>query len=161
MDSLHEISRARSYVDRSSKKVEPIKINSINDIKKAIIPFMKERSENKVNFTSEVKWKDEDGNEVITKVSAHSTDPDLRQSLLDGFKQVDEQQKLWDNIHNVLEEDEYGSSLPPVDINDFEMPVDRLIRHRLGGKRNGHTIVWYINNQKIVFNPFTKSLDII
>lgn len=144
------------------KELKPIVIRTINDIKKAIAPFIKEYSSNRVNFSSEIKWKDDDGNMVTTKVDTYSTDPDLRSSLLDGFNQVKEQNELWNGLRETLEEDEYGISLPPVDIDNFLMPVDRLIKNRLGGKRYGMKVIWEnIENKKIVFDPYDKSLEML
>lgn len=141
-----------------SQEIGPITIRTINDIRKAIRPFTKEIKEGKVDFTTSVKWDDDDGNKVTTEVSAYSSDVSIRTKLLEGFEQVKEQKKLWDNVKNTLEEDEFGSNLPAANIDDFVMPIDRIIKHRLGGKREGMTVIWYLDNKKVIFDPFTKEL---
>lgn len=161
MASLKEIHGQKPYEDRNKKELKPVVIKTITDIRRAIVPFTKEYKNSRVEFSSDVKWTDEDGKTFKTNVKAYSTDPNMRQSLLDGFKQVEEQSKLWNNIHDVLEEDEYGASLPQPDIDDFVMPVDRLIRHRLGGKREGKTVVWHVEGKKVVFDPLAKTLDVL
>jgi hypothetical protein len=135
-----------------------VKIRTIYDIKKVIVPFIKETKEDKVPLSSEVKW-EENGSKNVTKVSAYSSDVSVRNKLLEGFEQVKEQKELWDNLRDTLDDDEFGSSLPEANIDDFNMPVDRIIKHRLGGKREGMTIVWILGNKKIVFNPFSKELN--
>lgn len=142
-----------------NREIGPVSIRTIHDIRKAIIPFTKDIKENKVDFTASVNWNDEDGKKVTTEVSAYSSDVSVRTKLLEGFEQVKEQKKLWDNVKNTLEEDEFGASLPSANVDDFDMPVDRIIKHRLGGKREGMTVVWYLENKKIVFDPFTKKLE--
>lgn len=159
MANLSEMIKNRT--NNRPEIVGPIKIRTINDIKKAIIPFIKETSSKKVEFSSDLEWKDEDGNTITTKLSAYSTDPDLRSSLLNGFNQVKEHNQLWNNLRDTLDDDEYGTSLPHVDIDNFIMPVDKLIKNRLGGKRQGMKVVWKnIENKNIVFDPYNKTLEI-
>jgi len=161
MASLKEIHSQKPYENNGDKTLKPVVIKNITDIRRAVAPFAREITQSKVEFSAEVKWIDEDGKSNNTKLNTYSTDPNLRQSLLDGFKQVEEQARLWNSIHNVLEEDEYGASLPSANVDDFNMPVDRLIKHRLGGRREGRTIVWELDNKKVVFDPFTKDLDVL
>jgi len=137
---------------------EPIVIKSISDIKKAIEPFNKEIPENRVPFTTKFEVND-NGKKDIVDVSAYSSDFNFRKSLLDGFNQVFEQKKMWSKLKDTLDDDEYATHLPEVDIDTLLMPVDRLIKYRLGGKRKGQTIVWNINNKDIIYNPFDKTLD--
>lgn len=141
------------------KKLKPVVINNTNDIRKAIAPFIKEVKTGKVDIAGEVTWSDDDGNKHTTNVKSYSSDINMRQSLLDGFEQVKEQEKMWNNIHNVLQDDEYGAVLPKPDIDKVHMPVDRIIRHRLGGEREGMTIVWHLHDRKVVFDPYNKRLD--
>jgi hypothetical protein len=143
----------------NNEDLKPIVVNSMNDVRKAISPFIKDIVINKVGISGSVVWSDDNGQKHTSNVNAHSSDVSIRQSLLDGFDQVKEQHKMWGDIHDVLQEDEYGTSLPEPDIDDMLMPVDRLIRYRLGGKREGMTVVWELMDRKAVFDPYTKKLD--
>jgi hypothetical protein len=136
---------------------EDIIINNMADIRKAIIPFMREVPEGKVEFASEVEWT-EDGKNEKTKVSAYSTNVSVRQKLLEGLDGAKDYEKMWGDIHDALEDDEFGTSLPQPDIDKFNLPVDRLIRRRLGGKREGMTVTWDLGDKKVVFDPFEKTL---
>lgn len=143
---------------RHKLDIKPVKIHSINDIRKAIKPFVLEIDEKKVPLNSQITWQSEDGINTTSKISSYSSDISMRSKLLEGFEQVKSQKKVWDNLKNALDADEYGSNLPSVNIDDFTMPVDRIIKHRLGGKREGMTVTWILGDKKIVFDPFTKEL---
>ena len=142
----------------NKENLGPVKINNIHDIKKAIVPFLKDVEEKQVEFISDFTY-EEDGSKNCVKLSAISSDVSMRSKLLEGLRQVEEQKKLWDSIRDALEDDEYNSSLPHVNVDDFTMPVDRLIRHRLGGIREGMNIVWYLNNKKVIFDPYSKKIE--
>lgn len=161
MTNIQELAKSRSTRDKTREKIKPVVIRTINDIRRAVIPFTKEVRKENVEVSSEVEWTDEDGKKVKSSVTARSSEVNMRQNLLDGFNQVLEQDKLWHDIHDVLEEDEYGPSLPNANIDDFHMPVDRIIKHRLGGKREGKTVVWEVEGKKVVFDPYSKNLEII
>ena len=148
-----------SKMQASDNSLGPVTIKSVDDIRRVIKPFINDIKEDKVEISSSVSW-EEDGKKDSAIVSAYSSDISMRKQLLDGFDQVREQKKAWDSIRIALQDDEYGSQLPAVDIDDFLMPVDRIIKHRLGGKREGFTIVWHINNSKIVFKPYEKTLEV-
>lgn len=143
----------------NNNKLKPIEIRNISDIRKAISPFIKEVNPGKVDIASDVTWTNEEGKKQTSTVKAHSSDVNMRQSLIDGFEQVKEHSRMWNDMHNILEEDEYGASLPKPNIDDMLMPVDKIIKYRLGGKREGMTIVWELNGRKIVFDPYSKKLE--
>lgn len=140
-------------------KITNVEVRNINDIKKAIKPFLKEVSDKKIDISADVSWIDDGGKKQVTKVDAYSSDPSMRRGLIDGFNQVKEHEKMWDNLHDALEEDEYGAILPTVDIDKMHLPIDRLIQKRLGGRREGMTIVWDMPDSKVVFDPFEKTLE--
>lgn len=147
---------------KPSKKVldniKPVVINNINDIRMAIVPFIKEVRDNKVNIQSDVVWTDEDDKKHTTNVESYSSDPSMRRGLLEAFEHVKEQRKLWSRIHGALEDDEYGSNFSEVNIDNVPLPVDKIIEKRLGGKREGLTIVWDLSDRRVVFDPYTKEL---
>lgn len=143
---------------RIQENLKPIVIENVKDIRNAIKPFTKSMKINKVDISADVTWVDEDKKTHTEHVSAYSTDVNVRQGLIDGFEQVKEQVRMWNDLHDVLGQDEYGSSLPEVNIDKFHMPVDRIIKHRLGGTRVGMTIVWQLADRKVVFDPYSKEL---
>lgn len=140
-----------------NEKLEPIVIRCVNDIRKAIRPFIKEVEKNKVELKETMYWED-DGKKNSAEVTAISSDVSMRQALLDGFEQVKQQEKMLDDLHEALDDDEYAPALPRVDVDEVPMRVDKIIKYRLGGKREGLTVVWEIGGQKVVFDPYTKEL---
>jgi hypothetical protein len=134
-------------------------IRSINDIRRAIVPFTKDKVD-KVAISGDVEWFDEDGKGYTTKVESYSSDVNYRESLIDGLNHAEEQRKMWNNIRKALEEDEYGCNLPEPNIDNFKMPVDRLIKRKLGGKRVGKLVKWNVENKTVVFDPYSKKLEI-
>lgn len=145
----------------SRKVIDNLKsvvINNINDIRMAIVPFIKDIKDNKVSINSEVTWTDEDDKKHTTSVESYSSDPSMRKGLLEAFEHVKEQRKLWSRIHGALEDDEYGHSFTEVNIDNVPLPVDKIIEKRLGGRREGLTIVWDLSDRKVVFDPYTKEL---
>lgn len=145
--------------DINREKLKPVVVKSVQDIRKAIAPFVKEAVNGKVDINGDVKWVDEDGNKHVTNVESHSSDPSMRQGLIDGFEHVKQYSQMWNRIHNVLDDDEYGASLPYADIDKMYLPVDKLIRYRLGGRREGLTVVWDLPDKKVVFDPYSKKLE--
>lgn len=133
------------------------KIKSVNDIRKAIIPFIREINENKVEIRQVMEWED-DGKKNTAEVSACSNDVSMRKMLIDGFEQVKQQEQMLSNLRDVLDDDEYAPAIPKAHVDEVPMKVDKIIKHRLGGKREGLTVIWEINNKKIVFDPYTKEL---
>lgn len=144
-------------MSKNDREFKPVVIRCVNDIKKAIIPFTKEVNDGKVELVQTVEWKDE-GKKSSAQVSAYSSDVSMRKMLLDGFEQVKQQEQMLSNLHDVLDDDEYAPTLPKANINDVPMKVDQIIKHRLGGKRDGLTVIWEVNNKKVVFDPYTKEL---
>lgn len=143
-------------------ELKPISINNINDIRRAVVPFMKDIPDNKVDIEAEVDWvDDDDGGKHSTNVKSYSSDTSIRKGLIDGFEHVKEQQKMWDRLYDALDDDEYGATLNRVSIDNMELPIDRIIRYRLGGKRKGLTVRWEINNKTVVFDPYSKKLEIM
>lgn len=145
------------------KKVERVKVKSYNDLIKAIRPFVKQTSKQVIKVQGEVSWieEDEKGHSVQKSVvvSADNRDISLRDLLIEGFDQVKEQSHLWSRLYDALLEDEYAPILPQVDINSFHMPVDRIIRDRLDGKREGLKVVWVINSVKYYLDPYEGILE--
>ncbi|MCK9281701.1 MAG: hypothetical protein M0P71_13830 [Melioribacteraceae bacterium] len=142
----------------TTKEFKVVEIHSVNDIKKALIPFSKIIKKDETVLNPEIEWEDEQNNVKVkmkTQLSIKDNNLNLRDLLLEGFEQVKEQEKSWNNIHDALEDDEYSVTLPRMKIDDFHMPVDRLIKTRLGGKRKGLAIVWNLNNKEYSFDPYT------
>jgi hypothetical protein len=138
------------------KEFKCVEIRCVNDIRKALIPFTKNYNKNDVVLNGEIEWTDEDKNvKMKTSFSANNKELGLKDLLIEGFEQVKEQDKVWNNLHDALEDDEYSVTLPRININDFHMPIDRLIKIRLGGKREGLTVVWVIDGNKYIFDPYT------
>lgn len=141
------------------KKLESVSVSNISDIRNAILPFIKDISEKKVDIEGKITWTDEGGQKMETNVESYSSDVSMRKGLLDGFEQVKQYNKMWGRIHTALEEDEYGAVLPEFNIDKVSLPVDRIIKHRLGGHREGMTVVWILNDRKVVFDPYSKKLQ--
>jgi hypothetical protein len=142
------------------KEFKSVEINNVSDIKNALIPFIQNLKKNDIVLNGEIEWIDKEtdkeiGKKMKTSFSANNKELGLRDLLVEGFDQVKEQNKVWNELHDALEDDEYSVTLPRVNINDFHMPVDRLIKIRLGGKRDGLTVVWVINGKKYAFDPYT------
>jgi len=148
---------------RSDVKVEdhlkPVVINNIQDIRRAIMPFVREVPEGKVDIEGKVDWTDEDGKKHSTDVKSYSSDASMRKGLIDGFEHVKEQEEMWNRLYNVLDDDEYSATLPKVNVDSMSLPVDRIIKQRLGGRREGMTVVWNLSTRKVVFDPYSKKLE--
>lgn len=142
---------------QEKRNINPVNIKCVNDIRKAIIPFTIDAKDGSIQVNSTVEW-EEEGQKNEAKVSAPSNDVSMRKMLLDGFKQVEQRKKMLDRLHQVLE-DEYAPTLPEADIDSIPMSVDRIIKDRLGGRREGFKVVWDIDNRRVVFDPYTKELS--
>lgn len=140
-----------------NEEIKNVEIKNIGDIKKALIPFIQNNSKNDVVLNGEIEWRDEEaGKNMKTSFSASNKELGLKDLLIEGFDQVKEQERVWDDLHDALEDDEYSTTLPRIDIDSFHMPVDRLIKARLGGKREKLTVTWTISGKKHVFNPYSN-----
>lgn len=142
----------------SKKEFKCVEINNVVDIKKALIPFLNNSKKDDIILNNEIEWDDERDNVKIkmkTSLTSVNKELGLKDLLIEGFEQVKEQEASWNNLHDALEDDEYSVTLPRVKIDDFHMPVDRLIKIRLGGKREGLTVIWIQNCKKHVFDPYT------
>jgi hypothetical protein len=138
------------------KEIKNVEIHNIGDIKKAIIPFTQNYKKDDIVLTGELEWKDEETNQLMkTKFSADNKELGLKDLLIEGFDQVKEQEKSWNSLHDALEDDEYSVTLPRVNIDDFHMPVDRLIKARLGGKRKGYVVEWILGLKRYTLDPYT------
>jgi hypothetical protein len=145
------------------QKIEPVVIKCYSDIQKAILPFKKKIIKNSVVVNGDIEWieEDENGKNVARKVnvSANNDDISMKDLLIEGFEQIKEEIKMWNEIREALLEDEYAPNLPSFDINKKYMPVDKLINDRLGGKREGFLVTWSINNKKYTFDPYSGNLE--
>jgi hypothetical protein len=145
------------------KKVERVKVKSYSDLIKAIKPFVKCTSKRVVKVQGEISWVEEDdkGKSVQKSVvvSADNRDISLRDLLIEGFDQVKEQSHLWSRLYDALLDDEYAPVLPQVDIDSFHMPVDRIIRDRLDGKREGLRVTWLLDGKKYYLDPYEGILE--
>lgn len=141
--------------------VKPVEVRSYNDILNVISRFKNEQTDS-CNISSEIKWirKDENGNtkEEVATISVNDKSVTMRQLLKDGFDQVKEQENVWLSMRDALNDDEFAPTLPSVDIDQFNMPVDKLIKLRLGGKRRGYKVVWELNNTVYELDPYTCDL---
>lgn len=139
-----------------NKEIKNVEVKNLGDIKKALVPFLKNYTKNDVTLNGDIEWKDEETEQIMkTSFSASNKELGLKDLLIEGFDQVKEQEKTWSDLHDALEDDEYSVTLPRIDIDNFHMPVDRLIKARLGGKREKLTIIWTINDKKYVFDPYS------
>lgn len=141
------------------ENLKPVVIRNIADIRKAIIPFIREVPENKVDIEGNVNWVDEDGRKHNTDVKSYSSDTSMRRGLLEGFEHVREQEQMWERLHGALTNDEYGAILPKADVDSLQLPVDKIIKQRLGGRREGFTVVWDLSDRRVVFDPYSKKLE--
>jgi hypothetical protein len=144
-------------------KIEPFVVKSVNDIKTAIQPFFKNSQKTRTDIKTDVEWEDRESDKKTprkykTSVSAYVDDVDIKDVVLEAFDVLAHQQKMLDDIADALEEDEYAPTLPRANIKDVRSPIDAFIKHRMGGVRDGLTIVWYLNNKKWVFNPLNNEL---
>jgi hypothetical protein len=138
------------------KEIKSIEIKTVNDIRKALIPFINNSKKDDIIISGEFAWNDEENNQKMkTKFSVDNKNIGLKDLLIEGFDQVKQQENTWNMLHDALDDDEFSVTLPRIDIDNFHMPVDRLIKSRLGGKRKGHSVVWNINNHVYEFNPYT------
>jgi len=139
--------------------ITPVEIKSVQDIRKVVAPFIRSIPNNKVDIEGKVDWTDDDGTKNSTNVKSHSTDTNARKGLIDGFNHVKEQEEMWNRLYNALNDDEYSATIPKLDIDNMVLPVDRIIRQRLGGIREGYTVVWHLPTKKVVFYPYDKKLE--
>ena len=140
--------------------IKPVEIKAYSDIINAVSRF-KNNYTDKCHISSELTWNYESENgikEEKATISISDKSVTMRQLLIDGFDQVKEQEKLWFSMHDALNEDEFAPTLPVVNIDQFHMPVDKLIKLRLGGKRKGYKIVWDLNDKKYELDPYTCEL---
>lgn len=145
------------------QKIEPVIVKCYADIQKVISPFKKKIIKNSIVVNGDIEWmeEDENGKSVHKKVNVSAKDDDIsmKDLLMEGFDQVKEEMKMWNDIRDALIEDEYAPNLPSFDINKKYMPVDKLINDRLGGKREGFLVVWNINSKKYTFDPYSGNLE--
>lgn len=144
------------------KELKSVIVRNYNDILNALKAFKKRSKIENIKIVSDVEWSEEIDNKMTkfkATVSSENKDISLYDMLIEGFEQVKEQQKAWKTLYDTLSDDEYASYLPIVDINNFKMPVDKLIMTRLNGKREGLTVIWTLDNKKYVYDPYTEKLD--
>lgn len=145
----------------NEKIIEKVEVRSINDIRKIIQPFYEESVITKTDLKTDIVWQNDEGKTPITfktSVNSYVEDANIKTIIIDAFKALIDQQKMLDHIADALEDDEYGPTLPRTNISKIHSSVDNFIKRRMGGVREGLTIVWNLNGIKWVFDPFTKTL---
>jgi hypothetical protein len=140
---------------------KPVEIKAYTDILNAVSRFKSDYVD-RCSISSELVWgvQSENGSirEEKATISIKDKSVTMRQLLVDGFDQVKEQEKLFNSMRDALNEDEFAPTLPAMDIDHFNMPVDKLIKIRLGGKRKGYKVMWDLNNKVYELDPYTCEL---
>jgi len=81
-----------------------------------------------------------------------------RKTLLDSFNLIKTRIDSKEHIKNV-DEDAFGGYKPaPLVVNDSIPGLDIFIRDKMGGRREGTSIVWMVDDVKWVFNPWNGEL---
>lgn len=96
------------------------------------------------------------------QINQESSQPTVRRTLLDGFEMVKRRLQLDIELKaRRVDEELYGGFLPP------KAPsaagnitwLDSFIERRLGGKRDGLTIIWELSEGKYRMDPWSCKLE--
>jgi len=111
------------------KKVDPIVVKSKHQIKDVIYRFLPNSEEQ------------------------------VRKLLISGMEEIKNRYELLKQQDDI-DEGQFGG-FPPLKVNyiNTEHWVDRMIKQTLGAKREGLLIVWYLNDGKHTFDPFTGDVN--
>lgn len=144
------------------KVTEPVKVNTILELKMLLGPLLKSKPLN-VSMNTKVEWTDGDGKKLISSVSAPCADGSLRETLLEGMQKVKDRIESNTKIHAAINEAKKNDEIDDVnmkiwDISNTRFNVDSLIEKRLGGKRYGVRIRWELVEGTYEFDPFTNKL---
>ncbi len=81
-----------------------------------------------------------------------------RKTLLDSLELIKARIDSKEHIKKVDEKDFGGYKPAPLIINESIPGLDVFIRDRMGGRREGTSIFWIIDEVKWVFNPWNGEL---
>ena len=98
---------------------------------------------------------------IMLKNFQPQVESQARKTLMEAFEKLKTKQEARKQIDEVKNDDPeiYGGFEPaPLLINDASYTLDTFIRKRMGGEREGLTIVWYVQGVKWVFDPWNGRL---
>ena len=135
---------------------KPEEVKTLADIRKVIQKFQQTKDDS-IEFRAEIQWtnKDISGKDTIVGIS---NDPRLYKSLIDGLNFAKERRKTQEKINE--EAKKIGLDCPLVgwNVDDLPLPVDVLIKTKLGGKRKGERIRWQIQEGTFEWDPISNKL---
>jgi|APFre7841882654_1041346.scaffolds.fasta_scaffold54620_3 hypothetical protein len=145
------------------QKTKPIVCIVLDDIKRAVMPFLKPGSGKTVEFTCELNWNDA-GVPKTDRIQGTSTDNSMHSLLIDGFETIKRRLESADKMREAIRiAEESGEELPLKnfqiwDTDKMRFQVDALIEKKLGGKRVGLRVRWQVKEGCFEFDPYTNKL---
>lgn len=146
------------------KALKPAEVNSLSDIKAVLRAFDPRNRDNReldpVEVSTLLRGEDEEGVMRTYSVSAETTSKSKRDILIEGMEVVRKRFEASKRINEAAAIDINGVEMKPASIaNDYHTWVDPLIKHWLGGLREGLYIYWDIGDgYKYKYDPFEHKL---
>lgn len=147
------------------EKTKPVICNSLEDIKRALTPFLQSDTGKSVEFSCDLTWRETDSQKaIVEKVKGTSADSSMRSLLIDGMDIIKRRLEAAVKIEQAIKTArESGEELPTNtfkiwEIDNVRFQVDALIERKLGGKRAGLRIRWKVAEGVFEFDPYTMKL---
>ncbi|MDB4490366.1 hypothetical protein N9045_02495 [bacterium] len=157
--------QAREQQRLSKSILDPVVVNSMNDIKRVIAEFdpSNDKEHSPLPVSTVLESRQEDGKQVQYSVSANTKSKSKRQILLEGFDLIKNRQEMADTVKQTTEKFEVnGKPYKPAQLhsNTNGMSwIDPLITQWFGGKRDVMLITWDIGDgYEYRYDIYTHSL---
>jgi len=148
---------------KKPKQFEKVKINNLFELKKLVQrlqPTTIEHTSPIIVDTKQAKMSDDSFSGKVT--IPQSSGDTLYKTLLDGFSMIKNHREYYSaSISAELNPDDYGGYLPakPSNPEDHVTWLDIFIEQRLGGKRDGLSIVWDLPEGQFKLDPWSGKLE--
>jgi hypothetical protein len=161
MEALEQL-RRRELLRYSPEILEPVVVNTVDDIKRVLATFdpAKNPQSSSVPISTVMEGADGDRGKRQFAVSAETKSKSQRDILLEGLDLIKNRLEIKDNLNGEAV-DVGGKLMKPAKVHaatDGYSWVDPMIKHWFGGYREGIHICWDIGGYQYRYEPYQHKL---